>query len=255
MLVCLSFQLWGSGQSYSETQEEAEGAAAWQELFVSDSVIQREYVVGLFTKIELVGDMHVSIMEGSEPKLTLTANRALMGQVSVTNWNGVLTVKVESGLLGPRERGKLEVVLVPGSAVRIETLEGVKLRGSLNSELEVSLVLRSASQAILAMNVKALNLELTWNSQVQLSGNTESTTVASRDPARIDLSGLKTGRLRLQIRDRADLILGTTGTVTGEAGRASVLWVENPDDFQGANPELKILGELRDKSDRTAPGS
>lgn len=163
------------------------------------------------TTLEIAGEVEFTLVQGPQPKVTVTTSRALFDQLSVYNWWGWAGVVVESGLKGPRERGTVKVTLelpsLEGLSVRDHSVGTVAWPGSATAEvhaLEHSVV----TVTVTGVPVKA---EVSWFSQLTILGTSDEVRVTARHQSTFDARGLRTPLVQASLDEKSIYQAGSTG--------------------------------------------
>lgn len=243
LIICLQ-HLDALGQSYQESGEEEGTPVLWQEFFSSETTLTRRYQAQAWQRLIVDGEVNVTLVSGNQPALEVRGNRALLSQINVLSFNNVLFIKLNTSLLGPRERGRLTIHLTAPELKEVEVLNGVRFQGNLNGRESQRWLVRSESQVNLDANVPALDIEVTWGSRVQLRGTVEHLILKTRNSVSVDLRQLRIHELNIKTEGRAMMWVNELHHVYGILGYNSILNV--PKQMLEQNfPELKVLGKIQ----------
>lgn len=134
-------------------------------------VITKRWTWTQVDSLELRGQVHFRIIPGPNAVVTVTANRALMDQLSVWNWWGWAGVIIETGLRGPREEGNVEITL------ELPQLRSLKVSGQSFGSIEwpaepakAKLEVSEASQVDILTTGGNYQIEALWKSVITWNG-------------------------------------------------------------------------------------
>lgn len=180
------------------------------------------------TKLEVRGDIELTLKPGTRTRLTVETTRALFDQLWVSDWWGWGAIKVDQGLIGARELGHLKATL--------ETPSLAELVVSDHSVAQVDwpgppgkLMVYENSLVALQGAGGTLVVEGRWRSAILLHGTLDGLNGTLRQQSILDATDLTLGQASV-ILDEASLYRGgPTGSGTAVVRQNSRLEkVESP---------------------------
>jgi hypothetical protein len=206
-LVCLGSPGWSLGQAEDplEVQTKSWG---WDKV----------------TSLEINGEVEFTIVKGDAPRVTVTTTRALFDQLSVSNWWGAAGIVVESGLKGPREQGKVKVVVeLPnlGNLTVADHSSGTVAWPGEPGEKPRKLVVKDQSAVTVDVAGGTLDVETTWFSTVVLKGTADGLDAQVRRQSRLDARNLALGIAHLLLNEKSTYAVGPTDRGTARVRNGS----------------------------------
>lgn len=236
--------LFSLGQAYQETVEDDSRSVVWQEMFSPTASLVRTYRAEAWAAVVVDGEVHVELSSAGAPRLEVRGSRALLDQFNVFSFDRTLFLWINRNLLGPREVGRLTVLVAVPELQRLEVIEGARVSGTIASSRGQRWVVRAGSRLDLRVDVPELDLEATWNSRVRLEGQAGAVRLLLKDNAEAALEAVRLERLNLDARGRSRTWVGRVPLIEGSLAEHALLMV--PDDLDGESwAGLRTAGRIQ----------
>jgi hypothetical protein len=138
-------------------------------------------------------DFEIVPSTGKDVEITVETTRALFDQLNISNWWGWGTVAIESGLMGPRERGAVKVKIALPSLELLTIVDHSHGTGTWPGT-NGRIVATEFSSAELGFTGTSLHVEATWFSAVTLKGKTDSLDGELKFSSHLDAGGFTVGK-------------------------------------------------------------
>lgn len=170
--------------------------------------------------LEVRGQIDFKVVPGPKAKVTVEASRALFDQLTVSNWWGSATVAIETGLQGPRERGKVTATIELPSLQELRVLDQ---SSGLGTWPGATGTIRAEDHSDVEMVVHGTRFttEVSWLAKVSLEGQVETLGVNERHQSHVDTTGLAAAAVDLYLDEDSVYDAGTTGHGSGTARHGS----------------------------------
>ena len=159
-----------------------------------DERLTKTYHLDAMRTLEIRGQIDFELVpaDGKTVEITVETTRALFDQLNVSNWWGWGTVSIESGLMGPRERGAVKVKIAVPPLEQLTVADHSHGTGTWPGTAG-KLVVTDFSSAELAFTGTSLNLETSWLSAVTLTGKADHLDALIRYSSHFDASAFSAG--------------------------------------------------------------
>lgn len=160
-----------------------------------DEKLTKVYHLAAMRSLEIRGQIDFELVPSTAEgvDVTVETTRALFSQINVSNWWGWGTVAIESGLIGPRERGAVKVKIAVPALDELKVIDqshGTATWPGGSGKVTVS----DASSLELAFTGTTLRVEAAWVSAVTLTGQADDLSVYLRDSSSLDAAAFTAAR-------------------------------------------------------------
>ena len=194
-------------------------AALGQDEDPNDTVIKTFDLPDVVT-LEIRGEVQFTLAPGPKPEITVETTRALMSQLAVSDWWGNATVAIESGLMGPREKGGVKVSVALPSLGRLTVRDRSSGSGTWpletgQNQKQLKLEVYEESSVTMTCETRDLDVEVSWLSSAVLRGKADQLTVNLRHQGKVMAKDFDTGETHLYLDEESSFEGGPTALGTG----------------------------------------
>lgn len=175
-------------------------AAALGQAEDPDERLTKTFHTSAMRTLEVRGEIDFELVpsDGKDVEITVETTRALFDQLNVSNWWGWGTVAIESGLIGPRERGGVKVKIAIPSLEQLTVIDHSHGTATWPGT-KGKIVLTEFSTLDLSFSGQDLDVEETWLSALTLKGSADTLKASVRYTSRLDTAGFQTKARELEI--------------------------------------------------------
>jgi hypothetical protein len=157
-----------------------------------DERLTKTFHTDTMRTLEVRGEIDFELVpsDGKDVVITVETSRALFDQLNISNWWGWGTIAIESGLIGPRERGGVNVKIAIPSLELLTIVDHSHGTGTWPGT-KGRIVLTDFSSLELNFTGQDLNLEATWQSAATLKGTADNLRVSLRYSSNLDAGGFQ----------------------------------------------------------------
>lgn len=157
-----------------------------------DERLTKTFHVASMKTLEIRGEIDFELVpsDGKDVEITVETSRALFDQLNISNWWGWGTIAIESGLIGPRERGGVNVKIAVPSLDLLTISDHSHGTGTWPGT-NGKVVLTDFSSLELNFTGQDLRVEATWLSAATLKGTADSLQASMRYSSNLDARELK----------------------------------------------------------------
>lgn len=159
-----------------------------------DERLTKTYHLAGMRTLEVRGQIDFELVpsSGNDVEITVETTRALLDQLNVSNWWGWGTVAIESGLIGPRERGAVKVKIALPPLEQLTVADSSHGTGTWPGTAG-KIIVTDFSSADLTFTGTQLVVEASWQSAVTLAGRADTFEATLKFSSHLDAEHLTIG--------------------------------------------------------------
>jgi hypothetical protein len=163
--------------------------------------------------LEVRGEIDFELVpsNGKDVEITVETTRALFDQLNISNWWGGGTVAIESGLIGPRERGGVKVKIAVPSLEQLTVIDHSHGTATWPGT-KGKIVLTEFSTLELTFTGQELGVDETWLSALTLKGAADTLRASVRYTSSLDTAAFEVKTRELEVDKTSKTSSPATGS-------------------------------------------